>query len=92
MNTNNHDVQPVDLTEGKRESKSFWCINGHAVIQSVGWSCTPSTPDYWWFPELGFSGAINVHCFETEGRAKAALKKKLLLEIQKLEAALKEIL
>lgn len=45
----------MTTSEVKRESRKFW-INDEGVLKRVkGYSCAPTNPDYWWFPELGYS-------------------------------------
>jgi hypothetical protein len=68
----------------KRESKELWCIQDNTIRKATGWSCAPGSPDYWWIPDLGFSGCVGVHCFFTQKHAKQVLRAQLLDALKKI--------
>jgi len=53
----------------EREQRAFWAVSDYQVHHVVGYDCRPSTPDYWWVPELGYSMQAGTSLFEHEQQA-----------------------
>lgn len=69
--------------DSQREHRKLWAVVDGYVKHVTAWSCAPSTTNYWWCPEVGYSLAFGVHLFESEHEA-------LVVAIKELEEQIKE--
>lgn len=69
-----------------RESREFWAItDDYRVVKTIGWSCAPGNPDYWWCPDLSFSMKFGHRLFNAEDEAKAWARQELIGKLEALK-------
>ncbi len=71
-----------------RASKQWWVVHNHSTALRTGWSCAPSNPDCWWFPDIGYTVSENHHLFSTEKQAtlKALGELQAQINIEQIQA------